>query len=54
MTNENPIENITNAVGAMAEMAGLMRDRLTEQGFTREEACKMVSNILVETLRGAK
>lgn len=44
----NPIKDLIMGMGALGEMAALMRDSLIKNGFTREEACMMVSNYINE------
>lgn len=47
-------EAFIEAVGAMAEMAGLLRDALITNGFTRKEACEMVATTLSSMLGPTK
>ena len=42
-----------NAIGAMGEMCGLLRESLIKNGFTREEANHLVSIFLSETLKSS-
>lgn len=51
----NPINDLIMGMGALAEMAALMRDSLIKNGFTRKEACSIVSNYINElTIRQNK
>ena len=52
---ENPDANaILNNIGALAEIAGFMRDQLTKQDFTREEAVAIVDHYICATCAGQK
>lgn len=52
---ENPGANaILNNIGALAEIAGFMRDQLTKQGFTREEAVAIVDHYICASCTGRK
>lgn len=50
--NENMLKDLIVGIGALAEVAGLMRDNLLKNGFTREEACFIVSNYINEIASG--
>lgn len=45
-----PIEDALNAMGAMAELAGVMCRALTQNGFTRQEAVEITTRYLIELL----
>ena len=47
------ILGILEALGAMAETVGYLRDRLMDNGFTREEACDMCGLVLCTVFKGA-
>lgn len=40
------MNDLLNAVGALAEMCALMRDELMKNGFTRKEAISMATEYL--------
>ena len=40
------MSNIVDALGACAEMCGILMDRLTEQGFSRKEALTLTQTYL--------
>lgn len=44
------IEELINAVGAMCEMAGLMREELLRKGFTRKEVFLVCKEFIMRTL----
>ena len=48
MDNE-ALKNLVNGIGAMCEMAGLLRDNLIKNGFTREEAVTIVRSFITES-----
>ena len=48
------IEDFVTAIGATGEFLGAMRKTLMENGFTREEACSMCSNLLVSIIKNDK
>lgn len=48
--NNGKLNEFIQAVGAMAEMSGLLRDNLIKSGFTREEACKIVATVISSAL----
>lgn len=49
--NNDDLRNLINGIGAICEMAGVLRDNLIRNGFTREEACRMVTSVLSEAFR---
>lgn len=52
---ENPDANaILNNIGALAEIAGFMRDQLVTRGFSREEAVAIVDHYICATCAGQK
>ena len=54
-TKNDPIQDLIMGMGALGEMAALMRDSLIKNGFTRKEACTIVSNYINElTIRQNK
>lgn len=48
------VKALLNNIGALAEIAGFMRDQLTKQGFTREEAVAIVDHYICATCAGRK
>lgn len=44
---------LINAIGAMGEMCGLLRESLLKNGFTRDEANHLVGVFLAETLKSS-
>ncbi len=48
------VKGLLNSIGALAEVAGFMRDQLMERGFTREEAVTIVDHYLCATCAGQK
>ena len=52
--NNDDLKNLINGIGAICEMAGVLRDNLIRNGFTREEACRMVTSVLSEAFRSPK
>lgn len=44
------ISNFITAVGAMCEVAALLRDGLIKNGFTRDEAVLIVQNYIIEQM----
>ena len=51
---DNKLRDFLIGIGSMCEFAGLMRDNLIKNGFTREEACKMTTDFLVNALENGK
>lgn len=49
----NPIKELINGIGAICEIAGLMRDNLIHNGFTRKEACDIVGRYVSDIFRNA-
>lgn len=43
-------KEMLEAIGALAELAGYMRDQLMKNGFTRAEATVMVSEYIRNTM----
>lgn len=41
------IEQMINAVGALCELAGLLRKELIKQGFTKAESFKIVEQFMI-------
>lgn len=54
MESKLDVKAILTSVGAIAEIAGFMRDQLTKQGFTREEAVAIVDHYICATCAGKK
>lgn len=48
--NEEMLKGLIDGIGAIAEVAGVMRDSLITNGFTRKEACEMVSDFIIRTM----
>lgn len=53
MEGSNPLKDLLNGIGAAAEMAGVWRDELIRNGFTRAEACNMASKLIIAMVAGA-
>ena len=53
MDNDELKEFITG-IGLICEMSAILRDNLIRNGFTREEACRIVSGYIIETFKYAK
>lgn len=49
--DSNELKNFINGIGALSEMAALLRDSLMQNGFSREEACGLVGVVIAETFR---
>lgn len=54
MMTSNAIEELRNAIGALSELSATLRDDLIRNGFTRDEACKIVAVFVSETINGQK
>lgn len=52
--SSNRIKELLNAVGALGELCGVLRDELIRNGFTRQEACMIISQVLAETFNPKK
>ena len=52
--SNNAIEEIRNAIGALSEISATLRDDLIRNGFTRDEACRIVAIFVSETINGQK
>jgi hypothetical protein len=52
--NKDDLKQLINGIGAICEMAGIIRDNLMKNGFTREEACAMTSDVIRETFKSNK
>lgn len=46
------LSDFINGIGAVAEMVGIIRDNLIQNGFTRNESCHIVGMILTGMLTG--
>jgi len=46
------VTNALNAIGAVCEMAGVMRDQLIENGYERDEAVTIAGNWLIQMMLG--
>lgn len=46
MEMNNQLKDFLNAIGAVAETSGLLRDYLIQNGFTRQEAVYICSNMI--------
>ena len=44
---EKKLKEMLLAIGSLAEIGGFLRDALVDNGFTREEACKITSDVLI-------
>lgn len=51
--DNNPVNGLIASIGAMCEMAGVMRENLIKNGFSREEALNLVNNFLIETFKAS-
>lgn len=48
--NNKEVNDFIESMGAIMEMAGLMRDQLIAQGFTRQESVQIVGDFLGKLL----
>lgn len=48
------LKSFLNALGAMAETVGILRDHLIRTGFTREEAITICSSVVVSMFQPKK
>ena len=48
------LKNFLNALGAMAETAGILRDHLIQNGFSRGEAISICSAVVVSMFQPDK
>lgn len=44
------LKDFINAIGAMGEMSGALRDSLLHAGFTREEAVSITKEVLIKSM----
>ena len=51
MPENNPLNDILVGIGCLCEMAGLVRTNLMNNGYTREEACQISKEIVLEAFR---
>ena len=51
--NQNPMDQLLTGIGAICEMASLMRDNLIKNGFTRQEALDIVKDFIADAFKGA-
>lgn len=57
MAELNPqkaVEDVVNGLGGLAEMAGVYRDFLLSNGFTREESVYMASELVLALVTAGK
>lgn len=54
MESKLDVKAILTSIGALAEIAGFMRDQLVTRGFTREEAVAIVDHYICATCAGQK
>lgn len=47
-------DDVVNAFGVLAEMASILRDRLVENGFTRDEAVMICSRFISTSVSGRR
>lgn len=47
---DNSLKGLIDALGAISESLGIMRDQLLKQGFTRLEAVKLCGDMLITLL----
>lgn len=52
MEGNNSLKDLIMATGALCEMAGLLRDNLIRNGFTREEAVNIAGSYVVAVATG--
>ena len=53
--NEDPkamVQKMIDSIGALSEMAGILRDSLMQNGFTREESVGIVCEFVISTIHG--
>ena len=48
---DDNLKEYIKAVGALAEMMSLYRDKLMKNGFTRREAIQIAQNIVLEQIK---
>lgn len=48
------IKGFLDGLGAIAETVGFLRDRLMDNGFTREEACDICGIVIATMFKSAK
>lgn len=48
---DDNLKEYIKAVGALAEMMSLYRDKLMKNGFTRREAIQIAQNIILEQIK---
>lgn len=52
--NNDMVNDLVTGIGAICEMAGLLRENLIKNGFTRAEACEIVQSFIQETFKKSK
>lgn len=52
--NNDMLNDLITGIGAIGEIAGLLRDNLIKNGFTRKEACEIVQGFIRETFKKDK
>ena len=52
--DKDTLKQLINGLGAICEMAGIIRDNLMKNGFTRKEACEMASEVILEMFKSNK
>ena len=55
MNNEDSkamVQKMIDSIGALSEMAGILRDSLMQNGFTREESVGIVCEFVISTIHG--
>lgn len=51
--NEDPkamVQKMIDSIGALSEMAGILRDSLMQNGFTREESVGIACEFVISTI----
>ena len=51
MSVNNPIKDMINAIGAMAEVSAMMYRELVKNGVPADHACSMVNSYIRTTLK---
>lgn len=49
--DNNALNSLVNGIGALGEMAGMLVESLTKNGFTRSEAVSMAKDMIIEMIK---